>query len=188
MKKAFTFLDKELAEMYPEPEKETDIRFVDKLVKVFRRDGREEWVLIHIEVQAETKAKDRPLFPERMFRYFYRIFDRYRKPVAAVAILTGKDSERIPDMFGYDFLNTRLQYQYNTLSILDYSDTELAQSDNPFALVVMVARQALLKGRDLDKKLLTGKLFIFRKLYEKGIFGKRKMKAILVFLDNYVQF
>jgi hypothetical protein len=33
MQRGFAFLDKELAEMYPEPEKETDVRFVDKLVK-----------------------------------------------------------------------------------------------------------------------------------------------------------
>jgi hypothetical protein len=45
LKKGFTFLDKELAEMYPEPEKATDTRFVDQLVKVYRRDGKEEWVL-----------------------------------------------------------------------------------------------------------------------------------------------
>ena len=30
-------------------------------------------------------------FPERMFRYFYRIFDRWHQPVAAIAILTGPD-------------------------------------------------------------------------------------------------
>jgi len=186
MKKGFAFLDKELAEMYPEPEKETDTRFVDKLVRVFRRDGGEEWVLIHIEVQAETK--DRAEFAERMFRYFYRIFDRYRKPVAAVAIFTGRDGKRIPGKFEYEFLQTRLEYHYNTLCILDYSDEELKENDSPFALVVMAAKQALLKGKDLDKKLLAGKLFIFRKLYEQGVFEKRKLQAILTFLDNYVLF
>jgi predicted transposase YdaD len=188
MQKEFRFLDKELAEMYPEPEKKTDTRYVDKLVKVYRRDGREEWVLIHLEVQADTKAKDRPLFPERMFRYFYRIFDRYRRPVTAIAIFTGRDGKKLSNTFGYDFLNTRLLYQYNTIRILDFSDEDLAKSKNPFALVVMVAKQALLKGKDLDKKLLEGKLFIFRKLYQGDLFGKRKMQAILTFLDNYVQF
>jgi hypothetical protein len=42
IERGFTFLDKELAEIYPEPEKDSDTRFVDKLVKVYRRDGQEE--------------------------------------------------------------------------------------------------------------------------------------------------
>ncbi len=188
MQKGFTFLDKELAEMYPEPEKEIDVRHVDKLVKVFRKDGDEEWLLIHIEVQHRTDAKDRPFFSERMFRYFCLCFNHHRKPVVAMAIFTGPDAKRLPDSYEYELLNTRLRYEYNTLCILDYSDEELGKSDNPFAWVVLAAKKALLKGKDMDKKLLEGKLFIFRKLYENGIFEKRKLQAILTFLDNYVRF
>jgi len=188
MQREFGFLDKELAEMYPEPEKKTDVRFVDKLVKVFRKDGGEEWILIHLEVQDKTKAKDRPLFPERMFRYFYRCFDRYRKPVMAIAIFCGPDGKKLPVRYKYEFMNTRLEYHYNTLCILDYSDDELGKSKNPFAWVVLAAKQALLKGKNLDDRLLEGKVFIFRKLYDGGLFEKRKLQAIFTFLNNYVRF
>jgi hypothetical protein len=188
MGKGFSFLDKELAEMYPEPEKESDVRVVDKLIKVFRKDGEEEWVLIHLEIQARTDAKDRPLFPERMFRYFIRCFDRYRRPVTAIAIFTGPDARRMPGSYYYSFMNTRVAYQYNTLCILDYTDKELEESKNPFAWVVLAAKKSLMNGRDLDSKLLAGKLFIFRKLYADGVFDKPNLKAILTFLDNYVRF
>jgi hypothetical protein len=188
MQKGFGFLDKELAEMYPEPEKKTNVRVVDKLVKVFRKDGKEEWVLIHIEIQDQTKVIERLLFPERMFRYFIRCYDRYQKPVAAISIFTGRDGKRLPGSYAYSFMNTRLQYQYNTLCILDYSDQELEESKNPFAWVMLAAKIALLKGKDVDAKLLKGKLFIFRKLYENGVFEKRKLQAILTFLNNYVRF
>ena len=70
LQRKFGFLDKELAEMYPEANKKTDVRFVDKLVQVYRRNGGEEWILIHIEVRDYTKPNDRPLFGERLFRYF----------------------------------------------------------------------------------------------------------------------
>jgi hypothetical protein len=188
MQKGFGFLDKELAELYPEPEKESDTRVVDKLVKVFRKDGGEEWVLIHIEAQGETKREDRPFFSERMFRYFYRCLDKYRRPIAAIALFTGPDARRMPGSYKYAFLDTRLHYEYSTVCVLDYSDKELGESDNPFAWVVLAAKKALLQGKDLDNKLLKGKLFIFRKLYERGIFEKQKLRAILTFLDNYVQF
>jgi hypothetical protein len=98
-KRGFEFLDKELAQMYPEPGKEPATRFVDKLVKVFRKDGKEEWPLVHIEVQGPTSR--RAPFAERMFRYFYRIFDRYRKPVTGIALFTGRDGKRMPTEFRY---------------------------------------------------------------------------------------
>jgi len=54
--------------MYPEPEKESDTRFADKLIKVFNRQGEEDWILVHIEVQGDTSK--RVQFTERMFRYY----------------------------------------------------------------------------------------------------------------------
>jgi len=186
--KRFAYLDKELAELNAGPGKKTDVRSVDNLVKVFRKDGGEEWILVHVEVQDITKAKDRPLFPERMFRYYYRCFDRHHKPVVAIAIFCGPDGKQFKGSYKYEFMNTRVQYDYNMLSILDYSDKELAESKNPFAWVVLTAKKALLKGKNVDKKLLEGKLFIFRKLYDNGIFEKEKLQAILRFLDKYILF
>jgi hypothetical protein len=188
LEKSFVFLDKELAELEPEADKKAEVRFVDKLVKVWRKDGKEEWVLIHIEVQDQTKPADRALFGERMFRYFYRCFDRYRKPVAAIGIFCGPDGRLLPVCYNYDFMGTRLLYEYNTIRILDYADEELLNSPNPFAWVILIAKKALVRGKDLDNKILKGKLFIFRKLYENGLFERQKIKAILQFLERYIRF
>jgi len=137
MERGFEFLDKELSEMYPEPVKPSNTRFADKLVKVFQRNGEENWMLCHIEVQGKTKRKDRQLFADRMFRYFYRIWDKYQKPVSAVAIFTGLDGKKMPDHFKYEYRKTRLHYEYDTISILDFTDEDLEKSDNPFAAVVL---------------------------------------------------
>lgn len=67
------FLDKELQNLYPEIADLSDVRFVDKLVKVFTTDGDEKWVLIHIEVQGYYDRN----FAERMYTYFRRILDSY---------------------------------------------------------------------------------------------------------------
>src|SRR5258708_2856155 len=91
LQRKFVFLDKELAELHPEPEKPSSTRLVDKLVQVYRKDGRAEWLLVHLEVQGKAEAD----FPERMFRYYYRIFDSRRRPITAVAIFTGADGHRI---------------------------------------------------------------------------------------------
>jgi hypothetical protein len=173
--------------MYPEPDKKAPSLFADKLVKVFRKDGKEDCILCHVEIQGETKKEDKPLFAERMFRYFYRIWDRHRKPVSAVAIFTGPDAKKMPTRFEYAYRKTKLLYDYHTLSILDFTDEELEQSDNPFAHVLLAARTSLLEGKISESDLLNRKVLIASKLLKKG-FSKRKIKAIFVFLENYILF
>lgn len=184
----FVYLDKELAALDPEPGKKATTRFADSLARVYRKDGGVEWVLVHVEVQDKTAVSDQPLFPERMFRYFYRCFDRYEKPIVAIAIFCGPDGKLLGGCYKYEFMNTRLQYEYNTLCILDYPNNELQRSINPFAWVMLIAKMALLKGKHLDKQLLQGKLYVFRKLQENGVFARSKAEAILAFLDNYIVF
>jgi len=75
MERGFDFLDKELAELDPQPDEGKDSRFADKLVKAYHRDGVEEWVLLHVEIQGDSD--NRGEFAERMYTYFYRIRDRY---------------------------------------------------------------------------------------------------------------
>ena len=185
MERGFEFLEKELAEMYPEPEKESDTRFADKLIKVFGRKGEEDWILVHIEIQGDTSK--RVQFTERMFRYFYRILDKHRKPVSAIAIFTGMGGQKMPDRYMYQYKRTRVLYEYQTLSILDFTDNELKESNNPFALVVLAAKTALLEGRIPERELLERKLLIAKELLKRG-YTKHKVRAIMSFLESYVLF
>ena len=186
MQRGFEYLDKELNELTPEPDKGPDTRFVDKLVKVCRRDGKKEFILIHIEVQGATKKREQ--FPERMFRYYYRIFDHYKVPITAIAIFTGPDGHKIPDRYEYHFLGTTHIYQYNTLNISDPTEEELEKSSNPFAVVLLAARKALLSGRIPEKELLEQKLLVARLLLSKKQFSHKKIRNILTFLKNYIVF
>jgi hypothetical protein len=113
MTRRFQFLDKELEQLFPCPDMQAP-KFVDKLVKVFTKEGKEEWLLIHIEVQGYADAD----FSKRMFTYFYRIIDKYQKPVAAIAILTDRNKNIHPDTYEYDFLGTSFIYHFNTYKII----------------------------------------------------------------------
>lgn len=186
MQQPFEYLDKELNELTPEPDKGPDTRFVDKLVKVCRKDGKKEFVLIHIEVQGTTKKREQ--FPERMFQYYYRIFDRYKVPITAIAIFTGFDGKKIPNRYEYHFLGTSHIYQYNTLNILGPKEAELEESDNPFAIVMLAARKALLAGYCAEKFLLEQKLLVAKILLGKKQFSHKKIRKILLFLRNYIVF
>jgi hypothetical protein len=61
------FLDKELQRIARRAKEKR--RYADKLAKVWRRDGTETWVLMHVEIQAGYEAE----FAERMFVYYYRL-------------------------------------------------------------------------------------------------------------------
>lgn len=65
------------------PANESGRRYADKLVKIFI-NGKEQWLLIHIEIQGYYD-KD---FDQRMFNTYYRILDKYQKPISALAIFT----------------------------------------------------------------------------------------------------
>ena len=186
MERGFEFLDKELAELNPQPDEEKDSRFADKLVKAYHRDGVEEWVLLHVEVQGDTHERD--AFAERMYTYFYRIRDRYPgRLVSALAIFTGQNGNRMPGRYSYEYRGTKLTYEYPTVSVLDYSDEELDRSSNPFAQVIVAAKIRLQEGKVSEEELLNIKLLAARKLQEKG-FAMEKIRAIFNFLRNYVLF
>jgi hypothetical protein len=104
-----------------------------------------------------------------------------------VAIFTGPDGKRMPDRFKYEYQKTRLLYEFPVISILDFTDKELEKSDNPFAHVLLAARTSLLEGKISEQDLLERKVLIATKLLEKG-FTQRKVRAVLVFLENYVLF
>jgi predicted XRE-type DNA-binding protein len=98
----------------------------------------------------------------------------------------------VPNKYERRGLWGRALYEYKTLQITDYTDDTLSASNNPFAVVMLVAKEALmkLKGSDqeIDKALIDHKLMIVNLLQEKGIFSKRKINAIMTFLENYVGF
>jgi len=90
------FLDKKLQQVVRDAE--LGRRRADKLVKVWRKNGDEAWVLVHVEVQAWEEAA----FAERMYVYNYRLFDRYRRRVASLAVLGDEREGWRPNRFGYE--------------------------------------------------------------------------------------
>lgn len=180
--RAPVFLDKELSELFPEVEKSGGSRFVDMLAKVFLKNGEEEWILVHIEIQGGA-AK---VFPERMFRYWYRIYDRYAAHITALAVLTGNKSQKRSNKFFKSFLGTEISYKYNLIHILDYSQEELLAMENPFSLVVLAAQKALLRGRVPEEELAAHRLTIAKALLSSKKFTHRQIEKFLLFLKNFL--
>ena len=58
-------------------------RHVDRLVQVWLPNSDDAWLLLHLELQSQQD----PGFSERMFIYYYRLYDRYRRQVVGLAVL-----------------------------------------------------------------------------------------------------
>lgn len=157
------FLDKELQAVVQDAE--LGRRYVDKLVRVTATAGVETWIYIHIEVQG-TPDTD---FAERMFVYNYRLFDRYRKPIASLAVLADDAPAWKPASYGFEALGCRHRLDFPIAKLLDLADREddLLAGSNPFALVT-AAHLLTRATRDDMTARFAAKWKLVRLLYERG--------------------
>ncbi|GAB6100635.1 hypothetical protein JCM16358_25140 [Halanaerocella petrolearia] len=117
-----------------------------------------------------------------MFKYFYRIYDKYNKKIVALTIFTEDKTGYKPDRFEYDFHGTKLDYQYNVYKVLEQNEKKLLDSDNPFALVILAGLYTLqTKGEENLRYNFKRKLF--KLLLERG-HDKEKIYKIFEFLDG----
>jgi hypothetical protein len=173
----YEFLDKELQQVVRDAE--LGRRLVDKLVKVWRQDGEEAWVLVHLEVQGQVD----PEFAKRMYVYNYRLFDRYGRRVVSIAVLTDRQEGWRPDGFAYELWGCRVSIQFPVVKLLDYEARWIAmeQSANPFSVIVMADLKAQATRRDPQGRL-QWKLTLVKILYQRG-YTKEDILELFRFID-----
>ncbi|MYM38450.1 transposase [Duganella qianjiadongensis] len=134
----YSFLDQELAALSAGAA--LGRRVLDKLVRVFCADGSAQTLLLHVELQGWRDGA----FAERMFIYHYRVYDRYRQPVASMALLLDDGWHWRPACYAYQVLDCRLQLDFPVVKLRDF-EAQLAQlydDPNPFGLVTLAHLQA----------------------------------------------
>jgi predicted transposase/invertase (TIGR01784 family) len=183
LEKGFEYLDKELDQLFPPEADNYAPRYVDKLVKVFTKTGQEEWILIHVEVQGYTDQD----FARRMFQYYYRILDKYDKPITAFAIFADSNKSFHPKYYEREFLGTKVYYAFNTYKIIDQADEELEASNNPFAMAVLSAKLALSHSKLEDQQLFDLAYNLAKRLLTKQM-PKEKIRKVMSFLRYYLHF
>ena len=171
------FLDKELQQVVRDAE--LGRRYADKLAKVWRKSGQEEWVLAHLEVQGQPERT----FDRRMYSYNYRLFDRYDRPVASFAVINDEGYTWKPGQFTYDLWGCAINFTFPVVRLLDYQTRwqSLENDDNPFATVVMTHLKALETQHDAEQRSFW-KFTIIRRLYERG-YARQAVLNLFHFVD-----
>jgi hypothetical protein len=175
------FLEQELAQVTRDAQ--LGCKRVDKLVRVTKRDGADEFVFVHIDVQGSV---DRG-FAERVFVYNYRIYDRYRRPVASLALLADGNRRWKPSGFDYKLFGCAMGIQFPIAKLSDYAARleELLEHPNVFALVTaahILTQQT--KHRDVERH--EAKSLLARKLYQRD-FDRQRIIDLFNIIDWIMQ-
>ena len=175
--RGYQFLDQELRAVVQDAE--LGKRFVDKLAKVALRDGSERWVYVHLEVQGSAQAE----FAERMFVYNYRLYDRYRQPVASLAVLADTTANWRPNHFGFAVLGCEHELRFPAVKLLDYAaqQDQLYQNPNPFALVTLAHLLTQATRQDMNARF-AAKWKLVQLLYQRG-WDKQRVIDLFSVLD-----
>lgn len=175
--RGYVFLDKELGKIIKSGKVGT--RIVDKLVKVYLKNGEEKWLLIHIEIQGYKDEK----FAERMFIYNYRIYDRYHKEVISLAILTDSDVTYKPDEFRITRWGFECKFKFPMVKLLDYQNEfdHLTDKTNPFNIIVKSYLKTLDTMGDRQERFSWKKSFLID-LYNSGMI-RETIIAVYKFID-----
>jgi len=174
--KGYVFLDKEFQEIVRDAA--TGRRYVDKLVKVFLLDGKETWLLIHIEVQGAPER----LFPKRLFLYNNRITDAYDVEVVSLAILTDDNPAWRPDHYHTGRWGCEHIFRFPAVKLIDLGRdwSALEQNLNPFSFVVMahLKTQEVKDGEERER----WKMHLVRLLYKRG-YERKDILELFRFID-----
>ncbi|MGJ1534900.1 Rpn family recombination-promoting nuclease/putative transposase [Sphingobacterium multivorum] len=184
LSRPFDYLDKEFEQLFPPESNGKGVRYVDKLVKVFLRDGSEQFVLCHVEIQSNKGRGD---LAERMFRYFYRIWDRYKVPITAIAILADENKGYHPMVYSQQFMGTSLRYDFNSYKILDQDELILRANENPFSVIVLTALLAIVNKKVTDEGLKEIKHDLYDEMMKREM-DKGTRQGLYDFLTYYVSF
>ncbi len=175
--RGYEALDKELQQVVRDAE--LGRRLVDKLFKVWRKDGQEAWVLVHVEVQGWYETD----FAQRMYVYNYRLFDRYNRAVVSLAVLADEQAGWRPDHFGYSLWGCTVDFRFPVVKLLDYAaDVEALETNpNPFAAVVLAHLKTLETRQDPEARRIW-KVRLVKSLYERGL-SKEDIRQLFRLID-----
>ncbi|QZY55567.1 Rpn family recombination-promoting nuclease/putative transposase [Crassaminicella profunda] len=184
-------LDNELKEIQKEIfDKDRSEKIIsDKIIKVRLKDEGSKILFIHVEVQSYSSGYE--VFGERMFRYFYRIWDKFRykyednSEIVAAAIYTYKGDRGKDQRYVYKLPEMEkeiLIYNFKTIDV-EKIRLENISEDNPLKLVFKMAKRLLEIGV-ADEEIYKAKIALAEELknYNK-VKNDDQIKALVDFLE-----
>jgi len=122
-----------------------------------------------------------------MFVYNYRIFDRYRRPVASLAVLADTHKQWKPTSYSLTVLRCSHTFNFLVAKLTDYEERldELLESDNVFGWIT-AAHILTQKTKKQDQERYAAKIRLLRILYQ-HLWDKQRIIDLFYILDWLMQ-
>ncbi|MGE0490490.1 MAG: transposase [Vulcanimicrobiota bacterium] len=158
-------------------------RRVDVLMQVTMTGGMATLILIHIEVQNQTKQD----FPERLFDYHYRIRLGLGLPVCTLVVLGDPSPTWRPDSYQEELLGCRHRLDFPVVKLEEFRADlpALEQSKNPFGPVVAAHLHTRTGGPDSDRRQ-RAKQRLVRQLHKSG-FSSKDIRQLFRLIDWFLR-
>ncbi|MDF2937538.1 MAG: transposase [Paenibacillaceae bacterium] len=148
---------------------------LDILVKT-RLKHEHAFILVHQEPQAYYQEE----FPERMFIYTARLYEKYRLRVLPIAIISHRRHSTEPDGFGWGLPNLEvLRFRYHRLQLRKLDWEDYVHSDNPVAAALLSSM-----GYNEEEKVRLKLEFI--RMMTRLQLDPARMELLAVFFDSYL--
>ncbi|NHC42816.1 transposase [Bacillus sp. MM2020_1] len=168
----FRFLSEEIVTDVTEGEKYR----LDLLVET-KLKGKEGLIVIHVESQAQHQHN----FNERMFIYFGRLYEKYRRKILPIAIFSHDSKRTEPDSFSMDFPFLQVvNFQFFTIHLKKENWRNYLRQDNPVA-AALLSKMGYTKREKTEVKVE----FLFMLLRLK--LDPAKQTLIMGLFDTYLQ-
>ena len=90
-----------------------------------------------------------------MFVYHYRLYDRFRRPIASFGVLCDDSRNWRPERYRSELWGCETLLRFPTVKLIDYAVRwqELESSRNPFAVMVMAHLKTRATRKDPEARL-----------------------------------
>ncbi|WP_181592706.1 Rpn family recombination-promoting nuclease/putative transposase [Paenibacillus sp. YN15] len=148
---------------------------LDVLVKT-RLKHEQAFILVHQEPQAYYQEE----FPERMFIYAARLYEKYRLRVLPIAIISHSRQTAEPEGFGWELPGLEvLRFRYHRLQLRKLNWRNYVHSVNPVAAALLSSM-----GYNEEEKIRL-KLEFIRMMAQLQL-DPARMELLAVFFDTYL--
>lgn len=156
-------------------------RIADRLMKVWMKDGSEQWFLIHVEVQSQA---DNTL-NHRMFTYYYRILDKYEKELTALVIKNYMGGAPL-GIYNREFMGTTIEYRFRTFDTFLSYEQNISNDNNLFSFILQSVYLDI-KFAQNDLTLGAEKIKLIKRFLTFKPYSKEKMRVIANFIQDYIR-
>ncbi|MGJ7035953.1 Rpn family recombination-promoting nuclease/putative transposase [Anoxybacillus eryuanensis] len=149
---------------------------VDLLVET-KLKGEDSLIIVHIENQSYVQ----PSFPERMFIYFSRLFEKYRKRMLPIAVFSYDYLRHEPSSFTLQFpFFDVLQFRFLTVELRKQNWRDYIRHDNPIA-AALLSKMGYTESERVELKKQFLRMIVRMELDE------AKQRLLIGFFETYVK-